>query len=39
MLDFQDWALANGLLDSKMPIENMWEPRFVEYANKVLKSE
>ena len=37
-LDFQNWALATGLLDSKMPIEKMWDPRFVEYANKVLKS-
>ena len=37
-LDFQDWALATGLLDNKMPIENMWDPRFVEYANRVLKS-
>jgi NitT/TauT family transport system substrate-binding protein len=37
-LDFQDWAVAKGLLDSKMPIEKMWEPRFMEYANTVLKS-
>jgi hypothetical protein len=37
-LDFQNWALATRLPDRKMPIEKMWEPRFVEYANKVLKS-
>jgi len=37
-LDFQDWALATGLLNNKMPLEKMWEPRFVEYANRVLKS-
>jgi len=38
VLDFQDWATAKGLLDSKMPIEKMWDPRFVEYANQVLQS-
>ena len=38
VLDFQDWALAKELLDSKMPIERMWDPRFVEHANQVLKS-
>lgn len=37
-LDFQDWALATGLLDNKMPLEKMWDPSFVEYADKVLKS-
>ena len=37
-LDFQNWALATGLLDRKMPIEKMWDPRFVDYANTVLKS-
>ena len=38
VLDFQDWAMAKGYLDSKMPIEKMWDPRFVEHANKVLQS-
>jgi len=38
VLEFQDWALAKGYLDSKMPIEKMWDPRFVEHANKTLQS-
>ena len=38
VLDFQDWAMAKGYLDSKMTIEEMWQPDFVEYANKVLKT-
>jgi NitT/TauT family transport system substrate-binding protein len=38
VLDFQDWAVAKGLQDSKIKIENFWEPHFVEYANQVLQS-
>ena len=39
LLDFQDWAMAKGLQDRRMSVENMWEPAFVDYANQVLKSE
>jgi len=39
ILYFKEWAMAKGLLDSKIPIEKMWDPRFVEHAQKVLQSE
>lgn len=39
VLDFQDWAVAKGLQDSKkLSAEQMWEPSFVDHANQVLKS-
>jgi len=39
VLDFQDWAVAKGLQDSKkLPAEKMWEPGFINHANQVLKS-
>jgi NitT/TauT family transport system substrate-binding protein len=39
VLDFQDWAVAKGLQDSKkLSAEQMWEPSFVNHANQVLKS-
>jgi len=39
VLDFQDWAVAKGLQDSKkLTAEQMWEPSFVNHANQVLKS-
>lgn len=36
--DFQDWAVAKGFQDSKMEIEELWEPSFVEHAKQVLGS-
>ena len=39
VLDFQDWAVAKGLQDSKkLTAEQMWDPSFVNHANQVLKS-
>jgi len=39
VLDFQDWAVAKGLQDSKkLSVEQMWEPSFVDHANQVLKT-
>lgn len=35
---FQEWALAQGLLDAHVPLEQFWEPRFVEHAAAVLQA-
>jgi NitT/TauT family transport system substrate-binding protein len=39
ILDFQQWALERGDLDAIVPPGDFWEPRFVEYANRVLGGE
>jgi len=36
LLEFQDWAFKKGLLDGKVPVQQFWDPRYVEHANKVL---
>lgn len=36
MLEFQDWAIKRGLLEAKVPVEQFWDPRYIEHANKVL---
>jgi hypothetical protein len=36
VLDFQKWAVKKGLLDSPVPKEKYWDPRFVEHAGQVL---
>ena len=36
VLDFQAWALKEGLLDTVLPGEAFWDPSFVEHANEVL---
>jgi NitT/TauT family transport system substrate-binding protein len=33
VLDFQAWALENDYLDSTIPVEQFWEPAFVENIN------
>jgi ABC-type nitrate/sulfonate/bicarbonate transport system substrate-binding protein len=38
VLDFQAWAVGKGFLDSPVKEEQFWDPRFVEYANQVLKT-
>jgi NitT/TauT family transport system substrate-binding protein len=30
VIDFQEWALEQGYQDSQIPVEQFWEPRFVE---------
>ena len=37
IVDFGKWAAANGLIDAPVTTEMFWEPRFVEYARRVLK--
>ena len=36
ILDFQSWALMKGYLDKPATKDQLWDPRFIEYANKVL---
>jgi NitT/TauT family transport system substrate-binding protein len=36
VLDFQRWGLEKGLLDKQVPIEQFWNPSFVEHACQVL---
>jgi NitT/TauT family transport system substrate-binding protein len=36
ILDFEAWALGEGLLDSMVAEEDFWDPSFVDYANQVL---
>ena len=36
ILDFQKWALKRGLLDKEVLPKQLWDPSFIDYANKVL---
>ncbi len=36
ILDYQSWALNKGFLDKQVPPNQFWDPRFIEYANKIL---
>lgn len=36
ILDFQNWAVENGLMDSIVPIDEFWDDSFIEYASDVL---
>jgi len=36
VLTFQDWAYDSGLVDKKVPIEQLVDTSFVDYANEVL---
>ncbi len=36
VLDFQDWAYDSGLVDKKVPIEQLVDTSFVDYANQIL---
>jgi NitT/TauT family transport system substrate-binding protein len=33
VLDFQNWAYENGLVDNKVPIEQLVDTSFIDYAN------
>jgi NitT/TauT family transport system substrate-binding protein len=37
LLDFQDWAISRGYLLSKLSAQQLWDPQFIEYANKALR--
>ena len=36
ILDFQSWALMKDYLDKPATKDQLWDPRFIEYANKML---
>jgi len=36
LLDFQEWAVEKGYLDSVVPPDQFYDPSFIEYANQVL---
>jgi ABC-type nitrate/sulfonate/bicarbonate transport system substrate-binding protein len=36
ILDFQSWALMKDYLDKPATKDQLWDPRFIKYANKVL---
>jgi NitT/TauT family transport system substrate-binding protein len=36
VLDYQDWAIGNGLVDSPISADQFWDPSFLEYALQVL---
>ncbi len=36
VLDFQNWGIEKGLLDSKVTEEQFWDNRFIEHANQLL---
>jgi len=38
VLGFQAWSIKKGLLDSPVKEERLWDPSFVEYANRALKT-
>jgi NitT/TauT family transport system substrate-binding protein len=37
VLKFQSWAVEKGYMEKMVAIEKAWDPRFLEYANNVLK--
>ena len=37
VLDFQNWALEKGYIDSIVAEDQFWDPRFIEYALEVLE--
>jgi len=36
IMDYQDWAVAQGQLEKVAPLDALWDPRFVDFANKKL---
>jgi NitT/TauT family transport system substrate-binding protein len=37
ILEFQNWSLQKGLLDSIIPIEQFWDDRFIRFAHQELE--
>jgi NitT/TauT family transport system substrate-binding protein len=37
VLEFQDWAIQQGLLESPVTVEKFWDPSYAEYALEVVK--
>jgi NitT/TauT family transport system substrate-binding protein len=38
VMDYQAWAMKKGFLDKEVAPNQFWDPRFIDYANKVLNS-
>jgi NitT/TauT family transport system substrate-binding protein len=38
LLDFQEWAVGKGYLDSVVPEEQFYDPSFIDYANQALST-
>jgi len=36
ILDYQQFAIKKGMIDKQVSSNQFWDPRFIEYANKVL---
>ena len=36
VMDFQNWAVSKGYLQNALTQEQLWDPQFIEYANKEL---
>lgn len=39
MAGFQDWAIAKGLMDTRVSNEQLWDPQFIEKAAAALKGQ
>jgi NitT/TauT family transport system substrate-binding protein len=37
VMDFQKWAVSKGYFQNALTQEQLWDPQFIEYANKVLQ--
>lgn len=37
IIDFQDWVLKKGLIDTVVSPNQFWDPTFIDYANRVLE--
>jgi NitT/TauT family transport system substrate-binding protein len=37
ILNFEDWAIGKAYLQTKIPADQLWDPQFIEYANKALQ--
>jgi NitT/TauT family transport system substrate-binding protein len=38
ILEFQDWAVKKGFLDSPVKMDQFWDPGFIEHANRVMEA-
>ena len=37
IIEFQQWAIGKGYLEEALTEDQLWDPQFIEYANKVLQ--
>lgn len=38
VLDFQSWTAQRGHTKGTVPVDRIWDPRFVEHANGILRA-